>query len=69
MARLVDLFESAKAVDKEVSRINGSAPLGEHRRLLRVELTARGLKSFSTADPPIAKGVQLPDWAQSVRMV
>ena len=53
MARLVDLFESAKAVDEAVSRINGSAPPGEHRRLLRVELTARSLEGFSTADRPI----------------
>jgi hypothetical protein len=50
-------FESAKAVDETVSRINGQ----QHRRLLRVELTARSLESFSTADPPIAKAVQLPD--------
>ena len=40
-----------------------------HRRLRGVELTARGLESFSTADPPIAKRVQLPDWAHSARMV
>jgi hypothetical protein len=68
VAQLVDLFGSAKSVDEEVSRINGSAPPGEHRRLLRVELTARGLESFSTTDPPIAKGVQLLDWAHSARM-
>ena len=42
---------------------------GEHRRLRGVELSARGLESFSTADPPIAKGVQPPDWAQSARTV
>jgi hypothetical protein len=63
LARLVDLFESAEAVDEEVSRVKPSAPSGEHRRLLGGQLTARGLGSFSTADPPIAKGVQLPDWA------
>jgi hypothetical protein len=68
VARPVDLFESAKAVDEEVSRINGSAPPGEHRRLLGVELTARGLGSFSVADPPIAKSVRLPDWARSARI-
>jgi hypothetical protein len=56
-------------VDEEVSRVNGSAPPNEHRRLLGVELTARGLESFSTADPPIAKAVQLPDWAHRARMV
>jgi hypothetical protein len=67
VARLVDLSESAKAVDEEVSRINGSAPPGEHRRLLGVELTARGLESFSTADPPIAKSVRLPDWDEPTK--
>jgi hypothetical protein len=68
VAQLVDLFGNAKAADKEILRINGSAPPADYRRLLAVELTARGLRSFSTADPPIAKGVQLPDWAHSVRM-
>ena len=58
----------AASTPMPVSRINGSAPPGEHRRLLGVELTARGLESFSTADPPIAKAVQLPDWAHSARM-
>jgi hypothetical protein len=67
VARLVDLFGSAKALDEEVSRVNGSAPPGEHRRLRGVELSARGLESL-TADPPIAKAVQLPDWAHSARM-
>jgi hypothetical protein len=69
VAPLVDLFGSAKALDEEVSRVNGSAPPGEHRRLRGVELSARGLETFSTADPPIAKGVQLPDWAHSARTV
>jgi hypothetical protein len=41
VTQLVDLFGSAKAVDEE----NGSAPPGEHRRLLGVELTA-------AVDPP-----------------
>jgi hypothetical protein len=68
VARLIDLFESAKAVDEEVSRINRSGPPGEHHRLLGVELTARGLESFGATDPPIAKAVQLPDWAHSARM-
>ncbi len=46
---LIDLFHDAEAVDKEVSRINGSAPDGEHRRLRQVELVARGLDNFSRA--------------------
>jgi hypothetical protein len=68
VAQLVDIFRGAEEVDKEVSRVNGSAPPGEHPCLLGVELTARGLEGFSAADPPIAKAVHLPDWAHSARM-
>jgi hypothetical protein len=32
-ARLVEIFRTVAAVDKEVSRVNGFAPPGEHRRL------------------------------------
>ena len=69
VAQVVDLFSRAEAVDKEVSRINGSAPSGEHRRLRQVELVARGLDNFSRADPPITKAVQLPDWLNSEKML
>ena len=65
VAQLVDLFGRAQAVDKEISRINGSAPTGEHRRLLGVELTARDLECFTTANPSIALAVQLPDFERS----
>ena len=68
-AQFVDLFERIEAVDKEVSRVNGSAPEGEHRRLRQTELVARGLDNFSRADPPITKAVQLPDWTNSEKMV
>ena len=50
-----------------ISHINGSAPPGEHRCLLGVELAARGLESFGTADPPIAKSVRLPDWDEPTK--
>ncbi len=66
--RLADLFHRIEAADKEVSRINGSAPSGDHRRLLGVELTGRGLDSFTTANPSIAKTAQIPDWAHSDRL-
>jgi hypothetical protein len=69
VAQVVDLFERIEAVDKDASRINGSGPSGEHRRLRQVELVARGLDNFSRADPPIAKAVQLPDWTNSEKMV
>jgi predicted transcriptional regulator len=68
VAQLVDLFERIEAADKEVSRINGSAPDGENRRLRGVELTARGLASFTVANPSIASGVQLPELERSAVM-
>jgi hypothetical protein len=69
MAQLVEMFRDAEAVDAEVSRVKGSAPDGEHRRLLGVELTARNLESFSRDNPSITKTAQLPDWQHSGRMV
>ena len=68
-ARLVEIFRTAQAVDKEVSRLNGFAPDGEHRRLREVELEARGLDSFTRDNPSIAKMLQLPDWEQPSKLV
>jgi len=69
VAQLVDLFERIEAVDKEASRINGSAPSCEHRRLRQVELVARGLEAFSRSAPAISKTVQICDWADSERLI
>jgi hypothetical protein len=69
VAHLVDLFERIEGIDKEVSRINGSAPSCEHRRLRQVELVARGLDNFTRADPPITKAVHLADWTHSERLI
>ncbi len=57
----------AEEVDKEVSRVNRSAPSGEQRRLLGPELNARGLDAFSTTEPSISKSSMLPDWDHSGR--
>jgi hypothetical protein len=62
VARLVDLFESAKAVDEAVSRINGSAPPGEHPPSARGRAYRARLESFSTADPPIPTGQTAFGW-------
>ena len=66
--QLCDLFHRAKAIDQECSRINGEAPAGEKRRLLGVELTARGLESFSISDPSLTEAAKLPDWTHSDRV-
>ena len=63
--QLVDLFGRIVHMDTEVSRINGSAPYGDHRRLLGVELTARNLDHFTTASPSVAEDLQLPDFERS----
>jgi hypothetical protein len=46
--------------DRECSRINGLAPDGEHGRLLKVELTARGVKGLMQPDVWIAEMLRLP---------
>jgi hypothetical protein len=60
VARLVDVFQRAAECDRECSRINGAAPYGEHRRLLKVELTARGVKGLLQPDVFIAEMLRLP---------
>jgi hypothetical protein len=68
LAQCVDLFERMAECNREVSRINADAPPGEHRRLLEVELTARGLERFTRDEPSIFDELKLPDWAESARM-
>jgi hypothetical protein len=61
------LLLEAQHVDLEVSRINGSAPDGEHRRLRPVELHARNLTQFTRDNPSLASTVVLPRWDASAR--
>jgi hypothetical protein len=65
VAELIEILNTAAAVDRECSALNGSAPDGERRRLKGVELTARGLDRFSIAQPTLAQGLRLPDWQAS----
>jgi hypothetical protein len=48
-AQLCDLFQRAKVIDQECSRIDCKAPAGEHRRLRGVELTARGVETYDSS--------------------
>jgi hypothetical protein len=66
VAHLADLFRRMAECDRECSRINGLAPAGEHRRLLQVELTARGVKGLLQPDVWIAEMLRLPFfWRES----
>jgi hypothetical protein len=60
VAQLGDLFERMVQCDRECSRINGSAPPGDHRRLLRVELAARGVGGLLQPDVWITETLRLP---------
>ena len=57
VAQIVDLLRDAEQVDKEVSRVNISAPSGPYRHLVAVECAARGIPAFSSSEPQISKGV------------
>jgi hypothetical protein len=60
VARLADLFQRMAECDRQCSRVNGSAPDGERRRLLGVELTARGVEILWQPDVWVAKELRLP---------
>jgi hypothetical protein len=60
VAQLADIFQRAADCDRECSRINGSAPDGEHRRLRRVELAARGVEGLLQPDVYLAEMLRLP---------
>ena len=62
---IVAMFALAEQVDREVSRINGTAPDGEHRRLRGVELEARNLEHFTRDNPSLASTVELRSWDNS----
>jgi hypothetical protein len=69
VAKIADLFTRIAANDAELSRLHLARPAGVALHLLSAELVARGLGAFSRADPPIAKGLMLPDFAASEKMV
>jgi hypothetical protein len=68
-AEMVELLNSAAAVDKEVGDLHIRAVAGEHRRLPQVELLARGLKAFSAVAPSVVRDLKLPDWQDSQRLL
>jgi hypothetical protein len=64
---IADMFALAENIDKEISRINGSAPEGVHTRLKPVELQARGLDRFDRYHPSLIATVELGCWEDSSR--
>jgi hypothetical protein len=62
VATISDLMTRIEACDREASRINGSEPSGEQRRLRAVELEARNLANFTRGVPSITDELKLPHW-------
>jgi hypothetical protein len=60
--RLADLLGRLAAMDVEISNLHHSRPAGVPLHLANVELEARGLTSFTTANPSIARDLRLPAW-------
>jgi hypothetical protein len=60
VAELTSLFQRMAACDRECSRVDGTAAVGEHRRLRRVELAARGVESLLQPDVYIGEMLRLP---------
>jgi hypothetical protein len=68
LANLVGLMREAEAVDQECLRVNGLAPANEPRRLVGVELHARNLTSFSSAQPSVGATIRLPNYQHPDQM-
>jgi hypothetical protein len=60
VAQLSDLFRRMALCDRECSRVDGTAAVGERRRLRRVELAARGVESLLQPDVYLAEELRLP---------
>ena len=65
---IANFFALAAEVDREIDRVNASAPDGMGQRLRHVENEARNL-DFSRDCPSLAKTVELRDWDNSGRMI
>jgi hypothetical protein len=58
-------FAEVDDINASISALHARAPTGEQRRLLDVELVARGLTNFSRVNPPLRENLKLPKWDRS----
>jgi hypothetical protein len=65
LANLIGLFRESDAVDQECLRVNANAPANEPRRLVAVELHARGMNTFTASQPSLSATIRLPDYQRS----
>jgi len=66
--RIASLLSRMAAHNAKASDLHRARPAGVALHLIEPELVARGLESFTTANPSISKTMQLPDFEHSNRM-
>ena len=66
--KIPDLFTRIAANNAARSRLHQARPAGCALHLAEAELVARNLECFSTANPSIAKTLQLPDFEHSAQL-
>lgn len=60
VTKLADLFARIDENKADIEHLHGYAPRGESRRLVDAELGARGLESYSAAQPRLRDNLKLP---------
>jgi hypothetical protein len=66
--QLAALYARIDANEAAIDQLNSQAPYGEQRRLVGAELRARGLQSYSAAQPRLREHLKLPDWHEPHRI-
>jgi hypothetical protein len=66
--KLAALFDRIDALDGAIGQLHSAAPRGETRRLVGAEPQARGLQSFSAAQPALRDHLALPDLSEPSRI-
>lgn len=65
VTKLANLFARIDENAAAISALHGQAPRGEPLRLFEdAELVARGLESYSAAQPRLRDNLKLPNWSQ-----
>jgi hypothetical protein len=68
VTKITDVFTRIAANAAALSRLHQARPAGCALHLAEAELAARNIECFSTANPSIAKTLQLPDFEHSAQL-
>lgn len=62
---ITSLYADADANWTQIEKLQSASPPGEFRRLVDAECKARGLSSYTAAQPRLRDALRLPDWNES----